>query len=54
MYLTVRFVSQNLVTQTNFVGFRDIHMFHVFRDECLETPKNGIFKKILKVRKYFK
>ena len=45
MELTVGFVSRNLVTQTNFVEFRDSLIFHDFRDKCLLNPKNGIFMK---------
>ena len=48
MDLTVGFVSQNLVTQINFVEFRDSRIFHNVRgDKCLVDPNNGIFKKNL-------
>ena len=46
MDITIGFFSQNLVTQMNFVEFRDNQIFHNFRDdECLVDPKNGIFEK---------
>ena len=43
MDLTVGFVSQNLVTQTNFIEFRDNQIFQEFQsDGCLVKPKNEI------------
>ena len=39
--LAVGFVSQNLVTEMNFVGFQDSQIFHVFQSNgCLVKPKN--------------
>ena len=50
MDLTVRFLSRNLVTQTNFIEFRDSRIFHDFWDDgCLVDPKTGFLRKILKV-----
>ena len=45
MDFTVGIVSRNLVTQTNFIEFRDSQNFHVFRgDRCSVDPKNEIFE----------
>ena len=51
MNFTVGFVSQNLVTQTNFVKFRGSRIFQEFRDDgYFVDPKNGILRnKILKL-----
>ena len=46
-YLTIGLVSQNLVTQTNFVEFRDIRIFMIFGASGAWSPKNGIFEKNL-------
>ena len=48
MDLNVGFVSQNLVTKTNIVEFRDSQIFHDFRGNgCLVDSKNEIFEKNL-------
>ena len=52
MDLIVGFVSRNLVTQTNFVEFRDSQIFHDFQGKQVSVnPKNEIFEKILKSEK---
>ena len=52
MDLTIRFVSPNLVPQTNFVEFLYSRIFHVFQDNWYPvTLKNEIFKKKLKAGK---
>ena len=46
--LTVGFVLRNLITQTNFVEFRDSQNFHDFQGErCPVDPKNEIFEENL-------
>ena len=49
MDLIVGFVSRNLVTQTNFVEFRDSRNFTIKEVRCLADPKNEILRKISKV-----
>ena len=51
MELIVGFVSQNLVTQTNFVEFRESRILTFFRgDGCRMTPKDEIVYENLKSR----
>ena len=48
MDLTVGFVSQNVITHSNFIKFRYSKNFHVFRgDGCPMNPKNEIFEENL-------
>ena len=43
MNLTVGFVLRNLITQMNFVEFKDSQIFHEFRgDGCPVKPKKKI------------
>ena len=55
MDFTIGIVSRNLVTQANFVEFRDSRIFTNFEATGVEwTLKNEIFRKILKNVKYLK
>ena len=52
MDLIVGFVSRNLVTQANFVEFRDRRIFMIFEAQgAWWTKKNGIFEKNLESEK---
>ena len=52
MDIIVGFVSQNLVTQTNFVKFRDSQIFMIFEVSGVwGTPKNEIFEKNIESEK---
>ena len=50
MDFTVEIFLRNIVTQTNFIEFRDRRIFPEFRgDERRVDPKNEIFRKIPKM-----